>query len=183
MLSLLLVSGCGGLGNNTPPPTSCGSGTHAVDDTCEIDAAVAISTGGGSYWRAYDSETIVFQFSGSSASGGGLCTFANVNAVEPPNANDPTANCGTPMIANALTLLSNVRPNQIPTPTSFTADVTSYSGTQSSVMFTLVAGDPGATIHGVMPQAISWAEGTTTTSIAIAGCPYFGETTCSIQSH
>ena len=86
------------------------------------------------------------------------------------------------MMANALTMLSNIRPNQIPTPTSFTAEVTSYSGTLPAATFTLVSGDPGAT-RGVTPQAITWAEGTTINSITIGNCPYFGQTSCQAMSH
>ena len=181
---LLVASGCGAFGNhsNSAPPTSCGPGTHAVNSVCEEDPALAIATGGGSYWRAYASETILFQLSASSVSGTGLCTFANSNAYEPPNTNDPTGICNTPQMANALTMLSNIRPNQIPTPTSFTADVTSYSGTLPAVMFTLVSGDPGAT-RGITPQSISWSEGTTIAAITIDGCPYFDQTTCQVMSN
>jgi hypothetical protein len=111
-----------------------------------------------------------------------LCLFADANAVEPPNAQQPTNTCTTPMTPDSLTLLTAIAPGAIPSPTSFTANVTTFQGT-FPVTFTLVSGSPGPTPLGVTAQDTTWSEGTTSASMTVSGCPYFGETMCSIHTN
>jgi hypothetical protein len=179
----LVLAGCS---SASMPATTCGPGTHDVASVCEEDEAVAIATGAGSYWSGGVAlGTLYLQLASSAdsaTSGAGLCLFANANAVEPPNAQEPTNTCTTPMTPDALTLLTAIAPGAISSPTSFTANVTTFQGT-FPVTFTLVSGDPGTTPFGVTAQSMTWSEGTTPTSIAVSGCPYFGETTCTVHTN
>lgn len=142
LLAIAAIAGCGGAGNSSSAPTSCGAGTHDNgNNVCVLDAAQHLINSAGTYWKC--GVMLAFEFTPSTTTagtgqyiytGGGSSTPIPITWTEDSAGiyvRDPSSSS----LAAFMTLSSIV-----PSDNSFTAFSATYSQWGQGVSCVLTSG-------------------------------------------